>query len=85
MGLTPMQAEHLIYLILHPEIMKLEEDELKKVTSPLNRASRFITIIGSILYAVIRMVLLVLAFAALRSVPQGVYTTTWTRFLPNIS
>jgi hypothetical protein len=83
--LTQSEVDYLMYLIRHPRSMKREKDRLEKVISSCNRASKNITIIGGTLYAVVRLVLLALAFAALRSVPEGLYTTTWTRFLPNIS
>lgn len=54
---------------------------LEKVISPRDLISRIITIIGGTLYAVVRKMLLALAFAAPRSVLEGVYTTTWTKFL----
>jgi len=59
--------------------------KLYDVFRPCNRVAGFITIIGGTLYASARLILLSLAFCALRYVPEGVYTTTWTRFLPNIS
>jgi hypothetical protein len=51
-----------------------------------DRASKFITIISSIIYAVSRLAILILLFTSLRSVPEAVYENSpWTRFLPNIS
>ena len=80
-----MEAEHLIYLIQDPRIMKDEKEKLEKIILPCDTISSIIAIISGTLYALVRIMLLVLAFAALRSVPEGVYATTWTRFLPNIS
>lgn len=85
MGITLVEADHLIYLMQDQRIIKSEKEKLDNIISPRDTTSRTITIIGGTLYAIIRMMLLALAFAALRSVPEGVYTTTWTRFLPNIS
>jgi hypothetical protein len=85
MGLTLMEVDHLIYLIEDSRIVKGEKEKLEKVISPRDLTSQITTIIGGILNAVVRMILLALAFAALRSVPEGVYITTWTKFLPNIS
>ncbi len=84
-GLILIKVDHLIYLMQDPRIMTYEEEELEKVISPRDITSVVIAVIGGTLYAIVRIVLLALAFAALRSVPDGVYTTTWTRFLPNIA
>jgi hypothetical protein len=58
---------------------------LKAVIDSSDTAGRVVTSIGGILYASVRLILLSLAFCALRYVPEEVYTTSWTRFLPNIS
>jgi hypothetical protein len=51
-----------------------------------DQVARFTTIGTGILYAIARLMILVLLFTSLRSVPKGVYENTpWTRFLPNIS
>jgi hypothetical protein len=65
--------------------MDKKRAELEEIIAPSNRVSRVITIIGGTLYASVRLVILCLAIIALRKVPVGVYATTWTRFLPNIS
>ncbi|KAI0861837.1 hypothetical protein F4860DRAFT_159941 [Xylaria cubensis] len=50
------------------------------------RVSKFLTIGGSILYIISRLIIIVLLFTSLRAVPKGVYDNTpWTRFLPNFS
>ncbi|OCL06695.1 hypothetical protein AOQ84DRAFT_410365 [Glonium stellatum] len=63
----------------------IHRDKLESAISPRDRASRLITIVGGLFYAVIRMLLLVLTFCAFRSVPEGLFIGTWTRFLPSIS
>ena len=65
--------------------MNKRKKRLYKVIRPYNRVAGVITIIGGILYASARLMLLSLAFCALRYVPEGVYTSSWTRYLPNIS
>ncbi|KAI0197629.1 hypothetical protein F4808DRAFT_463499 [Astrocystis sublimbata] len=51
-----------------------------------DRASRFLLISTGTLYAASRLIILVLLFTSLRSVPKGVYDNTpWTRFLPSFS
>ncbi|KAI0550588.1 hypothetical protein F4679DRAFT_541912 [Xylaria curta] len=45
-----------------------------------------LTLSGSILYIISRLIILVLLFTSLRAVPKGVYDNTpWTRFLPSFS
>ncbi len=46
----------------------------------LNLATLYIT---SLLYTVSRLAMLALALSSLRSMPEGVYVTTWTRYLPS--
>jgi hypothetical protein len=82
---TLTEVEYLVHLIRHPDIIRDEGKRLRKVTFPCDLASRAITIIGGTLYAAVRLMLLALAFGALRSAPEDLYTATWTRFLPNIS
>jgi hypothetical protein len=65
--------------------MDMKKKVLDDVIRPCNRMARVISIVGGMLYASVRLILLSLAFCALRYVPEGVYTTSWTRFLPNIS
>jgi hypothetical protein len=55
------------------------------IIRPCNQVSGIITVVGAALYASVRLILLSLAFCALRYVPEGVYTTSRTGFLPNIS
>lgn len=51
-----------------------------------SQVSNVTTIIGIILYAIARLIIIVLLFTSLRAAPAGVYQdTAWTRFLPNIS
>lgn len=85
MGRAQMEVDHLVYLIDNPYIMSSEKEDLEMVTRPYDVSSKIITTIGGTLYAIVRLMLLALSCAALRSVPEGVYTTTWTKFLPNIS
>jgi hypothetical protein len=62
------------------------KEKKKAFEKNCNRASTFVTISSGILYAVSRLVILVLLFTSLRSVPEGVYEDSpWTRFLPSIS
>lgn len=58
---------------------------LQYVIEPGNLISRFITISAGLLYVIARLILLTLSFCAFRSAPEGLYATTWTTFLPNIS
>lgn len=50
-----------------------------------DQISRAITIFAGILYSIARVALLVICFTSLRSVPEDLYVTSWTRFMPNIS
>ena len=84
-GLDTREVNFLLYVILQDDFVFFEVERLQSVINHCNRASAFITIVAGIPYVIIRLTLLALAFAALRSVPEGVYTSTWTRFLPNIS
>jgi hypothetical protein len=79
------QPDFLLSLIKHPGLIRGEKERLKNILIPCDKASRFITIMGRIFYAIVRIVILALAFAALRFDPEGVYITSWTRLLPNIS
>jgi hypothetical protein len=79
------EIDFVFYLIKNHNLIKDTQEMLNKVLLPSDQASRVISIIGGILYVVIRLILLSLAFSALRSVPEGVYTTTWVETLPNIS
>jgi hypothetical protein len=65
--------------------MRQRKKCLYDVIRPCNRVAGIITVVGGALYASVRLILLSLAFCALRYVPEGVYTTSWTTFLPNIS
>jgi hypothetical protein len=51
----------------------------------VDRISRFATIASGIMYGVARVVILALAFAALRAQDERVYVETWTNNLPKIS
>jgi hypothetical protein len=79
------EIDFVFHLIRNHNLIKDTQEMLNKVILPSDQASRVISIIGGMLYAVIRLILLSLAFSALRSVPEGVYTTTWVENLPNIS
>ncbi|KAM3436192.1 hypothetical protein MY4824_004497 [Beauveria thailandica] len=50
------------------------------VPNSLNLAVLYVT---SILYAASRLGILALALSSLRSLPEGVYVTTWTRYIPS--
>jgi len=66
----------------------LEEEKVnaQKHRDILEQISRFQTISGGILYICTRLIIIVLIFTALRTVPVGVYENTpWTRLLPNFS
>ncbi|KAI1741359.1 hypothetical protein F4680DRAFT_416581 [Xylaria scruposa] len=59
---------------------------VKKRCETYPKVSKFLTIGGSILYIISRLIILVLLFTSLRAVPKGVYDNTpWTRFLPSFS
>lgn len=60
-------------------------EAFQKKESSTNSISRLITISCGLLYAVVRLVILVLAFAALRRQDERVYVETWTRYLPKAS
>jgi hypothetical protein len=79
------QPDFFLSLIRHPGLIRGEKERLEKILIPCDRASRFITIMGGIFYAIVRIVILALAFAALRFAPEGAYIASWTRLLPNIS
>jgi hypothetical protein len=80
-----IQPDFLLFLIRHPGFIRGEKERLENILIPCDRASRFITVMGGIFYAIVRIIILALAFAALRFVPEGVYITSWTGLLPNIS
>jgi hypothetical protein len=76
------------------EMMQLNDDWQKSKTIHLDspRWDAFVgwipgitTIIGSVLYGIARLIIIIIMFTSLRSVPAGVYTSTWTRFLPSYS
>jgi hypothetical protein len=58
--------------------------DLRKALYAKERASRVMPIIGGILYAAVRMMLLALSLANIRYVPEDLYIT-WTSLLPSIS
>ncbi|TRX93761.1 hypothetical protein FHL15_005437 [Xylaria flabelliformis] len=84
---TWIPIKHHIRLIL--DIFKRyeeEEDRIQTQKEAYTRVSKFLTIGGSILYIISRLIILVLLFTSLRAVPKGVYDDTpWTRFLPSFS
>ncbi|KAF2994266.1 hypothetical protein E8E13_002274 [Curvularia kusanoi] len=48
--------------------------------------NRYVAIIGGIIYAASRLIIIVLLFTSLRAAPKGIYTVTpWTEYLPNFS
>lgn len=77
--------ELLFALINIKKFVRDQEHKLNETTRLWKKVSTFCFIIAGVLYAAVRMILLALAFAALRSMPEGVFTSTWTRYLPNIS
>lgn len=84
-GLEDFEIEYLFSIMHLRQGMDKKRAELEEIIAPCNRVSRVITIIGGTFYASVRLIILCLAIIALRNVPEGVYDTTWTRFLPNIS
>ncbi|KAI0185454.1 hypothetical protein EV127DRAFT_441513 [Xylaria flabelliformis] len=63
-----------------------EEERIETQKKAYTTVSKFLTIGGSILYIISRLIIIVLLFTSLRAVPKGVYDDTpWTRFLPNFS
>ena len=83
--LQARKIEFVVNLIKNDNLIKDTQEILNKVIHRSNQASRVISIISGMLYAVIRLILLLLAFSVLRSIPKGVYTTTWAENWPNIS
>ncbi|KAK4233271.1 hypothetical protein C8A03DRAFT_39029 [Achaetomium macrosporum] len=74
------------FLVNNRQPIEALKSRRKAFEKNCNRASRFVTISSSIVYAASRLVIMVLLFTSLRSVPEGVYENSpWTRFLPNIS
>ncbi|KAF2193106.1 hypothetical protein K469DRAFT_745478 [Zopfia rhizophila CBS 207.26] len=75
----------MINLLSHyKEVHEWAQFTAKKI-SPLDTLSRFLTIITGIIYAIARLLILVLAFIALRRQDERVYIDTWTKVLPNFS
>jgi len=62
-----------------------QDQSLQTFRRHCDRVSRVITIVAGIFYTIARIALLVIAFTSLRSVPEDVYTTSWTQFLPHVS
>jgi hypothetical protein len=87
MGLQQHEISFLFDILIQHGNRKLNgrKEKLYGVIRPCNRVAGAITIIGGVLYASVRLMLLSLAFCALRYVPECVYTASWTRYLPNIS
>lgn len=77
--------ELLFALINIKDFVRDQEHKLNETARLWKRVSTFCFIIAGVLYAAVRLTLLALAFAALRSMPEGVFSSTWTRYLPNIS
>jgi hypothetical protein len=82
--LTVREVDYLIYLIQHPRVMIGEKERLESHIATRPKLSdhhnyRRHTVCNRQVDAS------ALAFAPLRYVPEGVYITTWTIFLPNIS
>jgi len=44
-----------------------------------------LSLVAGTLYGIARMALLLVAFTSLRSVPEALYTDSWTRYMANIS
>lgn len=58
----------------------------EKLQKSCERASPILIIISGIIYAIARLVILILLFTCLRETPAGVYQVTpWLNFLPNFS
>lgn len=85
LGLEAWEINFLLYITASETLMQDLKNDLDATLDPCNTAGRVITVFGGTLYAAIRLMLLSLAFCALRYVPEGVYTTSWTRVLPNVS
>lgn len=67
-------------------LFKAQVEGQKTVRKEYENLSRYITIIGGILYVGARLLLLVMLFTSLRAVPLGVYENSpWTRFILNFS
>jgi hypothetical protein len=65
------------------EIWDSRRAVMNKVRSD-DRMIRFVTICCGILYAIVRLLILVLAFAALRRQDERLYVETWAKNLPKI-
>jgi hypothetical protein len=59
--------------------------DTEKVRARCDQLSMIVASFSGILYTIARAALLVVAFTSLRSVPEELYITSWTRFMPNIS
>jgi hypothetical protein len=80
---TPGYASH--FLNVKGPVVK-EIKRIDKQRDVYNQVSSLFIIGTGIVYIAARLIILVLLFTSLRSVPEGVYENTpWTRFLPNIS
>jgi hypothetical protein len=68
---------------------RFEKDEFqrnKRFRGYFQQISRFVSIVGPVLYIAARLTILVLMFTSLRAVPAGVYENTpWSKFLPSLS
>lgn len=85
LGLQAFEIEFLLSIQDSKRAMEERKSALKAVIDPCNAFAKAITFVSGTLYALVRLILLSLAFCALRYVPEGVYATSWTRYLPNIS
>jgi len=71
-------------LLEQGDAVKLIEKNLQGKIKYANQVSRVFTILFGTIYAINRIVILVLAFATLRQQDERVYVETWTKNLPNI-
>ncbi|KAE8446053.1 hypothetical protein EG329_012561 [Mollisiaceae sp. DMI_Dod_QoI] len=67
-----------------PDLVK-QWEENRRFEHICELITRSLNLITGILYSIARVALLVVAFTSLRSVPEDLYTTSWTRYLPHFS
>jgi hypothetical protein len=76
---------YLEYLVEQKYTIFQQEDDADAFQMRCYQFSRVVAIFSGTLYAISRAALIVVAFTSLRSVPEELYVTSWTRFMPNVS
>jgi hypothetical protein len=82
----PSYAEELLWRIASISVTSVPVPLAYVVLMSMDRPGRFgLTLAGSILYLIGRLILLVLPFMSLRSLPAEAYQTVeWTTFIPHV-